>query len=230
MSKDSPKVFQLALSGMLNSFFIKGDRVILVDAGNPGDGESILEYLSVDGVKPEDVSLILITHCHRDHFGGLSVLKEKTGAPVAIHKSGAELLKEGKNNVIIPSGITGHIFKTIFSLFLPKTAISGVTPDILIDEELDLNDFGVKGKVIATPGHTDDSVSVMLDSGEAIVGDLIMKDFFNSSMPAYPIFIQNMSEIKKSIKILKNSTKVYAAHGGPFIREVIMRSFIKDMR
>ncbi|MEQ8189919.1 MAG: MBL fold metallo-hydrolase [Candidatus Eremiobacterota bacterium] len=228
MNENSSGIIQFHLSGMLNSFCIKGEKAVLIDAGTPGDGEKILEYLPVYGLKPQDISLILITHCHFDHFGGLSVLKEKTGAPVAVHKSGAELLKEGKNNLIIPCSTTGTVLKYMMKAFPPKM-VSGVTADILIDEELALKDFGIKGKIISTPGHTPDSVSVILDSGEAIVGDLVMA-FLNKKVPSYPMFASDMTEVKKSIKIFKNVSKVYAAHGGPFTREAMLRSFMNDMR
>ncbi len=35
-----------------------------------------------------------------------------------------------------------------------------------------LRDIGISGEVIHTPGHTDDSISVFLDSGDAFIGDL----------------------------------------------------------
>jgi glyoxylase-like metal-dependent hydrolase (beta-lactamase superfamily II) len=35
-----------------------------------------------------------------------------------------------------------------------------------------LQNIGLSGEVIHTPGHTDDSVSVFLDSGDAFIGDL----------------------------------------------------------
>ncbi len=229
MNENSSGIIQFPLSGMLNSFCIKEEKAILVDTGNPGDGEKIIEHLSVYGLKPQDISLILITHCHFDHFGGLSVLKEKTGAPVAVHKSGAELLKEGKNSLIIPRTIMGTILTCMIKIFPPKMPVSGVIPDILIDGELDLKDFGIKGKIVSTPGHTPESTSVILDSGEAIVGDLIMA-FFNKKVPSYPIFASDLSEVKKSIKIFKHAQKIYAAHGGPFTRETMLRSFMDDMR
>ena len=43
----------------------------------------------------------------------------------------------------------------------------------MVDDEFDLNDFGVSGKVIHTPGHSPRSISILLDTGEALVGDLI---------------------------------------------------------
>jgi glyoxylase-like metal-dependent hydrolase (beta-lactamase superfamily II) len=39
-----------------------------------------------------------------------------------------------------------------------------------------LTAIGIDGQVIATPGHSDDSVSLILDSGDAFVGDLTSPD------------------------------------------------------
>jgi glyoxylase-like metal-dependent hydrolase (beta-lactamase superfamily II) len=49
-----------------------------------------------------------------------------------------------------------------------------VRPDILLPDEMPLQAFGVDGKVVYTPGHTAGSISVLLSTGEAIVGDLLM--------------------------------------------------------
>ena len=35
-----------------------------------------------------------------------------------------------------------------------------------------LNDLGINGEIIYTPGHSDDSISLILDEGIALVGDL----------------------------------------------------------
>jgi glyoxylase-like metal-dependent hydrolase (beta-lactamase superfamily II) len=61
----------------INAFMIKdGTRTILVDTGSgdlfgPGNGGKLPESLGTLGVKPDDVTDILITHVHTDHTGGL---------------------------------------------------------------------------------------------------------------------------------------------------------------
>jgi hydroxyacylglutathione hydrolase len=58
--------------------------------------------------------------------------------------------------------------------FLPRnsTEFEKVEPGILIDEEMDLLEFGISGRVIHTPGHTGGFISLRTNSGEAFVGDL----------------------------------------------------------
>jgi glyoxylase-like metal-dependent hydrolase (beta-lactamase superfamily II) len=51
---------------------------------------------------------------------------------------------------------------------------------------MDMKAFGVDGKVVCTPGHTAGSISVVLSTGEAIVGDLLMGGMFRSGQPGYP--------------------------------------------
>jgi len=108
----------------------------------------------------------------------------------------------------------------------PATA-PPVKPDILIDEDMDLSKFGVDGKVIHTPGHTAGSVSVILPNGEFIVGDLVMRGMLRFWQPNYPLFADNMFQLKESIKLIlrKKPTKIYCTHGGPFEPEAVLRRF-----
>jgi glyoxylase-like metal-dependent hydrolase (beta-lactamase superfamily II) len=108
----------------------------------------------------------------------------------------------------------------------PATA-PPLKPDILIDEDMDLSKFGVDGKVIHTPGHTPGSVSVILPNGEFIVGDLVMRGMLRFWQPNYPLFADNMFQLKESIKLIlrKKPTKIYCTHGGPFNPKSVLRSF-----
>jgi len=210
--------------GHVMAFLIKGKRSILVDTGVPGSEQKILDALASNGVAPKDIALILITHCHSDHFGSLPVLKKQTGANVAIHQSEAEALTQGVSVAVVPVGILGRIFK-FFIMLSGKPNIAGVKPDILIDRELNLEEFGVQGKVIATPGHTAGSVSIILTTGEAMIGDLLMA--FGKGAPNYPVFAQDMAQVKNSLKLVMGykPKKIYASHGGVFDAEVILKKF-----
>jgi glyoxylase-like metal-dependent hydrolase (beta-lactamase superfamily II) len=212
----------------VKSFLIKGEKNILIDTGYPGDASRILKELSANSVSPHDVNMILITHSHHDHFGSALELRERTGAKIAVHRLEVEALGLGMNKDLSPYGIKGR-FARIFSSEKPKTA--GIVPDIIIEQDMSLEEFGVKGKVISTPGHTSGSVSVILDNGEAIVADLMMGQFIIRGAPAYPFYVYDISELRQSIKkvIALRPTKIYVSHGGPFDREDIIRRFQKDL-
>jgi len=61
----------------INEWLFKlGDRTVLVDTGSgdlfgPGYGGKLVQSLSAAGVRPEQVTDILLTHAHDDHMGGL---------------------------------------------------------------------------------------------------------------------------------------------------------------
>jgi glyoxylase-like metal-dependent hydrolase (beta-lactamase superfamily II) len=68
----------------INAFAVNtGDRLVLVDAGTsnsmgPGFG-AVPRNLEAAGIRPEDVDLVVLTHLHPDHAGGLL---KPDGAPL----------------------------------------------------------------------------------------------------------------------------------------------------
>lgn len=216
-------------SNMVNAFVIHGERAVIVDTGLPGYEGSILDFMDRFGVPVSDVSLILITHGHHDHYGSVAALKAKTGAPVAIHREDAEALRTGINPKLVPIGLKGRIMAAMAGL-MKVPQIKGMEPDILIDGQTDLAPYGLAGKIVPTPGHTRGSISVMLDGGCALVGDLIFGGFIRKRSPGFPYFGYDRQEIYKSIqKILDLDPKIiYAGHGGHFTVPSVQRKFFKS--
>ena len=93
----------------------------------------------------------------------------------------------------------------------------------LSDEVTSLAEFGIAGKVIPTPGHSPGSVSVLLESGEAFVGDLAMNRLPLRLSPGLPIFADDPDQVVQSWRRLLELgvTTVYPAHGKPFSADVM---------
>jgi glyoxylase-like metal-dependent hydrolase (beta-lactamase superfamily II) len=216
MTEPASKIIPIPL-GFVSCFLIKGERCILVDTGIPGSTDKIFNTLSSTGIDPQDISLIILTHVHVDHFGCVKQIKEKTGAKVAVQANAAEKLRQGETEDVVGTSFIARLLINIMSKRIPKD-IPGVTPEVIINDELSLQEYGVKGKVMSTPGHTDGSVSVILDNGEVIVGDMIRGGLISKNTPGIPPFVVNIQQLKESInKILDlKPTKLYASHGGPF--------------
>jgi glyoxylase-like metal-dependent hydrolase (beta-lactamase superfamily II) len=70
------------------------------------------------------------------------------------------------------------------------------------------------------------SVSVLLDSGEAFVGDLAMNKFPLRLGPGLPIVAEDSEKVKESWRKLLElgATTVYPAHEKPFSTEVIKKA------
>jgi len=210
--------------GLVKSFIIKGDKAVIVDTGYPGNGERILDNLRKNGIEPSDVSLIIITHGHIDHYGSAEELRKLTGAPVAMHRADAENIKKGIHYIGLPTCLAARIFK---SLFIKKDPIlsKALGVDIAFETNIDLKEFGINGSIIHTPGHTAGSVSIILSDGTAIIGDLMMGGILRKRTPHLPLFANDLVQLGQSIeKIIQLSPNVIlASHGGPFTKQAVER-------
>ncbi len=215
------KVIPIYTGHFTNAFLILGDGgSILVDTGYPDSNEAILGALHQHGVTPGDVRLILLTHGHIDHFGSAAELREWTGAPIAIHALDAEAVRQGINlpDMLKPTNWIVTIMSRIPGLLGPEQ-VSGFEPDIVFGDERRLDEYGIAGRIIHTPGHTPGSISVLLDSGEAIIGDLVMGDFLRlSRKPQKPIVAWDMERNWESVRRLESlsPSMIFVGHGGPF--------------
>ena len=213
-------VIQINGGNFTNAFLIRGSAgCVLVDAGNPGKADFILERLAGHTLLKE-IRLILITHGHVDHFGSAKELRERTGAPVAIHVLDSGAARQGVNQ---PDSLrpTSRLMDFLMRIPLPlfPDRAPAFEPDISLESAYRLDEFGVAGWVIPTPGHTPGSVSVLLDSGEAIVGDMVMGRLMGLiRKPGPPIVAWDLERNWESLRQLLALAPrvVYAGHGGPF--------------
>ncbi|MCP4231692.1 MAG: MBL fold metallo-hydrolase [bacterium] len=212
--------------GYTRAYLLRGDGNVLVDARRPGDGKRILCVIAAVNLSPDDINLVILTHCHFDHIGGAERLREETGAPIMIHRDDAAFVRLGSNpelRVVRPIG------NVLIPLVAPGKASKAkpFDPDIVVDGGCSLDEYGISAELIHTPGHTPGSISVLTDGGEAIVGDHLMGKILRPSRPDLPFYVNHMEEWRRSTEILlgKNPLKYYVAHGGPFSGEDVLKRF-----
>lgn len=189
---------------------------ILIDAGNKNKERVFLDHLKKCSISPGEIRLIVVTHVHFDHVGSLGALKNICNCPVAVHEKESKLLREGR--FIFPPGT--NLFGKTVSFLGSKIAGAGlfkyeaVNPDIAVSQETPLQEFGVNGFIVPTPGHTEGSISVVLPTGEAFVGDLAV-NFIGS---VFPPFAHNVRELLASWRMLAEmgANTICPGHGPPF--------------
>lgn len=170
--------------------------------------------------------LRILTHGDFDHIGSAKQIKEATGAKVAIHENDRKYLEEGRFNW--PPGVTRWGISTRFLVkpFFKHKKIPPLKSDIVLTEkDFPLDDYGIDGKIIYTPGHTSGSVSVVLSSGEAFVGCMAHNGFPFTFHPGLSIYAEDITEIKKSWDILirQGAKMIYPGHGNAFPVEKMMK-------
>lgn len=219
-----PAVIPVPL-GLTTAFVVRDRGVLLIDTGNPGDEAAILAAMRGAGIRPDEVSLILVTHGHPDHCGSADALRDRTGAPVAVHEVDAGLMRRGTDGLLFPARALLRLFGLAAGrVSIPDT--TGVEPDILIEGPADLGAFGVRGRVIPTPGHTPGSVSVLVAGGSVIVGDLLSA-LLPGGRPRLPFTTDDPAAARRSLRALLTfgPERIYAAHGGPWSGIEVWRRF-----
>ncbi len=213
-------------SPYVNAFIVRDRKSIIVDTGLPGFGEKILQAVEEHDIKYADISLIIITHGHDDHYGSAAFLKSRIGAPLAVGSADAQTLRTAASAPLHPVGTKGKVME-MMSRMIKVPGTEAVEPDIVIDSEVSLADYGVAGKIILIPGHTMGSLGVMLDDRSILIGDLIFGGLLRPKAPGFPYFCEDVPALMKSIqKVLDlNPSIMYAAHGGPFTPEAVKRKF-----
>jgi len=218
------KIIPIKLS-MTKAILIKDQKNLLIDTGNPKDYSKLWHFLDANLDEGERLDTIIITHAHSDHYGCAANLKEKTGANVLVHEGDYDCMKKGYNSPIIPFSFTGKLLSPFVKKDSKKVVARPVEADIVIKgEEIDLQPFGVAGRIVATPGHTPGSISLFLDDKTAIVGDLMMS-FFIPEKPEKPLFAYNVEEWKLSLKKVLDfePKKIIITHGNSYTYEDFKR-------
>ena len=208
------------------SYVVQDKGTIMIDCGEPKKLKHFMQGIEKASIKPEEVKLIVLTHGHWDHIGSAKDVKEATGAQIAMHEKEKDWLEKSLKPQ--PPGVTlwGKIFINILKLFMPLIHIPATEVDVVLtDEAFSLADYGIPGKVIYTPGHSSGSVSVLLETGEAFVGDLAMNKLPLRFSPGLPIFAEDRDNVMESWKMLldQGAKTVYPAHGEPFPADIIRK-------
>jgi len=212
--------------GFDNVYVVKDQGVIIIDGGNPQKGKTFLNGLKKAAINPNEIQLIILTHGHWDHIGSACDIRELTGAKIVMHENEKHLL-EGTSKPKMPPGVTlwGKITTKLMTWFVtPFIHIRQAKVDIVLDNnEFPLNKYGISGSIVYTPGHSPGSVSVLLNSGEAFVGDSAMNKFPLRLTPGFPIYAENWPILIESWKMLakKNIKTIFPAHGNPFSFDII---------
>ncbi len=100
--------------------------------------------------------------------------------------------------------------------------------DIKIVGETRLGDMGIDlpGRIIETPGHTIDSISIVFEDGDCIVGDAAANFLRFAGTRYCVIFISDIHEYYRSWEqlISRKVRLIFPAHGRPFTVEKLVRN------
>jgi glyoxylase-like metal-dependent hydrolase (beta-lactamase superfamily II) len=162
----------------------KNEYRILIDSGSGTDTshENLLAGLTQVGLQPSDLTHILLTHAHIDHFGGLSKLRPITGAKIGVHEldiqtvahheASLALIGRRLASFLAETGLTEETSAQILSIYHFSKALYQSVPVDFTYEAIDmrLGPF----EFIHLPGHCPGHVAIRLDD-VIFCGDMVVE-------------------------------------------------------
>jgi metallo-beta-lactamase class B len=194
-------------SAGLSSWLIKTRKgLILLDVGVPGNANLVEKNIQALGFRLKDVKVLLNSHAHFDHSGGLAKLKADTGAMLMASAGDRYALEKG----VYPGSESQHV------LDFPPVKVDRVLND---GDKVSLGGVTLTARI--TPGHTAGCTSYLLPLTEA--GQSHTAFFFCSASigvnrlvgdPQYPGIV---ADYRKTFALLKTiKADVYLAPHAEF--------------
>ncbi|MDA3912003.1 MAG: MBL fold metallo-hydrolase [Bacteroidales bacterium] len=213
-------------SGNANMYFVsQAVGWILVDAGRKSKRKQLIRFMMEHEINPCDIKFIFVTHVHYDHVGNLKWLQQWTKAKIIVHEDAVENLEMGWMDELKTGTLWAKLLLSMGKLFPKTKKFAAVKPDILIVYDTDLSEYGFDAKIMHTPGHTKGSMSLIVNSRYAFVGDLC----FNLKISKYviPPLYQDYQILYVSWEKLNESgvTEFYPGHGAQFSISQFLDSF-----
>ncbi|AWS47910.1 MBL fold metallo-hydrolase [Planotetraspora silvatica] len=134
----------------------RGSKVVLVDTGIAGQGDTIAAVLRDWGLDRVSLTHVVLTHWHPDHAGSAAELAKWPNTQIWAHRSDALIIR-GDSYGSFPT--LTHTEEEFYA------HIAGSIPDAppsRVDRELDDNEAldEIGAHVLSTPGHTDGSIAL----------------------------------------------------------------------
>jgi glyoxylase-like metal-dependent hydrolase (beta-lactamase superfamily II) len=169
-----------------------GSSRLLVDLGWPGTMGKMRAMLKRKDVPLAEIRFALATHYHIDHAGLGQELKQ-AGVPLLVLNEQVDAIPLMKTWIKPQDNyveITTH----------DNVLISCAESRTLLEQ------IGIAGEILHTPGHSDDSVSLLLDDGSVFIGDLTHPAFIGYEDPAV---------VSASWQLLRErgASRIYPGHG-----------------
>ena len=208
------------------------DGWAMIDTGYKNSYASVVKKLRGLLIQPEEIRYIFLTHAHDDHAGFLGEWMNKhPNTQVIAHEKAIDGLRRGQNSFAGGcSTLLAFLFCQLMALLgngdhrYPRLSEERLAKIITLNsnhqEQLE---SALNGKILFTPGHTEDSISLLVD-GNLFCGDAAMNGLPSSHK--ITIWVEDKAIFEKSWDVMLTSgvDKIYPAHGKPFLPQLLTKN------
>ena len=177
-------------------YLVVGERTMLVDAGSGLGHRNVAD--AIRGILGErNLDMVVATHCHYDHVGGLAAIVEEFGCEAYAGELDAQSIRDADDRYTLASAFDGVVRPVDVR-------------DLKDGDVLDLGDS--RFRVISTPGHTRGSICLYDEaSGALISGDTL----FETGVGRTDFAGGSMTDLRRSLTVLSNIDirELYPGHG-----------------
>ena len=173
------------ISRFVTSCVIEGEKLVVVDTSVASTAFEILSFIENIGIRPEDIDIVINTHCHFDHVGGNGVLKDTANPQFMAHPLDIPCIEDLDYQMKVrPEG--GMIELCSDPIKVGREINDG--------DVIEIGD-GLKINVLHTPGHSAGSISLYLpEDGVLLSGDALPEP---GSLPIYENMNQTLASLNK---------------------------------
>ncbi len=169
-----------------------GRSRLLVDIGWPGSMGTMRANLKRMDVPLDEIRYAMATHYHIDH-AGLAQDFKLAGIPLLVIDVQVEAIPVMKTWIKPTDNYT-------------EITLDGNITISCAESRALLEGIGIQGEILHTPGHSEDSVSLLLDDGSVFTGDLTRSEY---------VGLEDSAVVAASWRLLWNhgARRVYPGHG-----------------
>lgn len=197
---------------------------VMIDTGYEHSLKNVEKKLNKHGIPLAEIKYVFLTHAHDDHAGFLNELLSKySEIKVIINIQSMPVLLKGQNLFIGGcSSLTALVFCKFMGLFGKGDHLFPAIDKQHINRLIKISPLNLSsienllhGKILFTPGHTFDSISLRIGN-IVFCGDAAMNGF--PSFKRITIWVEDKNDFQNSwdILITEKTDWIYPAHGKPF--------------
>lgn len=219
-------------SRVMNTYIYNAlEGCIMIDTGYEHSLKNVEKRANRQGIALSKIKYVFLTHAHDDHAGFLNELLTKY-PEIKVITSGQAMpaLLRGQNSFSGGcSSLTAFVFCKLMWLvgkgkhLFPAIDKQNIDRFIEISSEnLSNVESVLQGKILFTPGHTSDSISLKIGN-KIFCGDAAMNGL--PSLKRITIWIENKNAFYNSWNILIDEKVdwIFPAHGKPFRRKELKK-------
>lgn len=200
-----------------------GNQLILIDAGSGTDTshDDLLRGFQQAGLQPSDLTHILLTHAHIDHYGGLTKLKPLTNAKIGCHELDVQTVSHHEARLALvahrladflaEAGLLNDEIDSLLNIYrLTKALYQSIPVDFTygtIEQHLPALDW------IHLPGHCPGHVAIRLHDVifcgdmvvEGVTPHLVPESIYpNSGLDHYLTSLQRFQQWAEGARLILN--------------------------